>query len=81
MYIPIKKGLQMAELPHQPCPYEGCYSTDAFSYNTEGYGKCHSCSRKYPSKDKLLPWANEKYPTAYSMNEERVALTLLLLLL
>ena len=74
MYIPIKKGLQMAELPHQPCPYEGCYSTDAFSYNTEGYGKCHSCSRKYPSKDKLLPWANEKYPTAYSMDsEERVA--------
>jgi twinkle protein len=71
MYIPIKKGLQMAELPHQPCPYDGCYSTDAFSYNTEGYGKCHSCSRKYPSKDKLLPWANEKYPTAYSMNSEQ----------
>jgi hypothetical protein len=66
----------MAELPHQPCPYEGCYSTDAFSYNTNGYGKCHSCSRDYPTcKDTLIVWAKEKYPTVYSMKhqEERVA--------
>jgi len=61
----------MSELPRQPCPYDGCYSTDAFSYNTEGYGKCHSCERKYPScKDTLLPWASEKYPTVFAIKKE-----------
>ena len=53
----------MAEKPHQPCPYLDCGSSDAFSFNTDGYGRCHSCKRGYPSKDAMHPWAKEKYPT------------------
>lgn len=50
---------------HQPCPYEECGSTDAFSYNLESCaGRCHSCERKYPrSKDKKFDWAEDEYPT------------------
>ena len=53
----------MAEKPHQPCPYIDCGSSDAFSYNTDGFGRCHSCDRGYPSKDAMHPWAKERYPT------------------
>ena len=53
----------MSEIAHQPCPYEDCGSSDAFSYNTGGFGKCHACSRGYPSKDRMFEWAKEKYPT------------------
>ena len=38
----------MTWVSHQPCPYEDCGSSDAFSYNTESMaGRCHSCERKY----------------------------------
>ena len=40
----------MTEIAHQPCPH--CDSTDAFSYNTNGYGKCFSCGTGYPAKGK-----------------------------
>jgi twinkle protein len=53
----------MAEKAHQPCPYLDCGSSDAFSFNTDGFGRCHSCERGYPSKDAMHPWAKEKYPT------------------
>jgi len=53
----------MAEHAHQPCPYETCGSSDAFSYNTEGFGKCHACNQGYPSSGKTFGWAKEKYPT------------------
>ena len=53
----------MSEKAHQPCPYVDCGSSDAFSYNTNGYGRCHSCERGYPSKDAMQPWAKERYPT------------------
>lgn len=53
----------MAEKPHQPCPYTDCGSSDAFSYNTDGFGRCHSCERGYPSKDATYSWAKERYPT------------------
>ena len=53
----------MAEKPHQPCPYIDCGSSDAFSYNTDGFGRCHSCDRGYPSKDAMHRWAKERYPT------------------
>jgi len=53
----------MAEHGHQPCPYQSCGSSDAFSYNAEGYGKCHACNRGYPSKGNMFDWAKEKYPT------------------
>ena len=55
----------MTNLAHQPCPYEDCGSSDAFSYNTEKMcGRCHSCKRPYPSKDKMFEWAKDKYPTS-----------------
>ena len=55
----------MAEHPQQPCPFETCGSSDAFSWNDEGYGKCHSCSRAYPSKGmpKVFDWVSERYKT------------------
>lgn len=53
----------MPDIVHQPCPYVSCGSSDAFSYNTDGYGKCHACDRSYPSREKKFLWANEKYPT------------------
>ena len=53
----------MSEIAHQPCPYPSCGSSDAFSFNTEGYGRCHACERSYPSKEQIFDWAAEKYPT------------------
>ena len=53
----------MSELGQQPCPYPSCGSSDAFSWNTEGFGNCHSCKTPYPSKNKTYEWAQEKYPT------------------
>tara|TARA_R110002167_G_scaffold18630_1_gene69526 strand:- start:370 stop:1944 length:1575 start_codon:yes stop_codon:yes gene_type:complete len=53
----------MAEHAHLECPYETCGSSDAFSYNDEGYGKCHSCNQSYPSSRKTFDWSEEKYPT------------------
>jgi twinkle protein len=62
----------MSEIGHQPCPYTACGSSDAFSYNTDGYGKCHACNKGYPSRDPMYEWAKERYPTGgnkdYDMN-------------
>ena len=52
----------MADIAHQECPYVDCGSSDAFCYNTGGYGRCHSCERGYPSKDQMHSWAKERYP-------------------
>lgn len=52
----------MTEKPHQECPFEECGSSDAFSYNTDGFGYCHSCHSKYPSNKPVYDWAEEKYP-------------------
>jgi len=38
----------MADIGRQPCPT--CPSSDAFSYNTDGYGVCFSCGNSYPKK-------------------------------
>lgn len=53
----------MTEHTHQPCPYIDCGSSDAFSYNDEGYGFCQSCKTGYPSATATFPWAQDKYPT------------------
>ena len=53
----------MTEQAHLPCPYVSCGSSDAFSFNTNGYGKCHACDTGYPSKQEMFDWAKEKYPT------------------
>jgi len=57
-------GIRSFELHHQPCPYEDCGSSDAFSYNTNlKTGHCFSCGSAYPSNKLMFPWAKEKYPT------------------
>ena len=53
----------MTDKSNLPCPYVSCGSSDAFSYNSNGYGKCHSCGTNYPSRQKTFDWAGEKYPT------------------
>lgn len=53
----------MSELGKGPCPFVSCGSSDAFSYNTDGFGKCHSCDSGYPSNQEMYDWAEEKYPT------------------
>jgi hypothetical protein len=58
----------MAEHPHQPCPFVSCGSSNAFSYNDDGFGKCHSCDGKYPSSGKTFDWVAEKYPTKRGNN-------------
>lgn len=52
----------MTETAHQPCPFEDCGSSDAFSWNSDGYGKCHSCGKSYPSKGRTFDWAKKEYP-------------------
>ena len=57
------------ERVHQPCPYIDCGSSDAFSYNTDGFGRCHSCLKSYPSKTgETFEWAKDKYPLAEKEN-------------
>ena len=49
--------------PHQPCPFIDCGSSDGFSYNVNGYGKCFSCGESYPHKNMHVhDWAKERYP-------------------
>ena len=51
------------EVSHQPCPYVDCSSSDGFGYNTDGYGSCFVCSRKYPTcQDRKFDWAEDHYP-------------------
>ena len=52
------------EITHQPCPFEDCASSDAFSYNlVTKVGKCHSCNRGYPNSAKKFDWAEATYPS------------------
>lgn len=53
----------MTETAHLKCPYVECGSSDGFSFNSEGFGKCHSCNRGYPSRENTFDWAAEEYPT------------------
>jgi len=57
----------MSNRGHQPCPYEVCGSSDAFSWSeTEQVGKCHSCNRSYPmvgmSNMSVFDWVTDDYP-------------------
>jgi twinkle protein len=54
----------MANISHGPCPYPSCESSDAFNYeNDKKIGHCKSCDRGYPSRERMFPWAKDKYPT------------------
>ena len=43
----------MSDNPHKACPFVDCGSSDAFNWNDDGYGYCHSCGESYPSKNRL----------------------------
>ena len=62
----------MSETPTQPCPYPSCGSSDAFSWNSDGYGKCHSCGKGYPSKEKTFDWAKEAYPVTEGVSWKEI---------
>lgn len=67
----------MSEHPHQPCPFENCQSSDAFSWNDEGFGRCHSCNGRYPpAKMKgLKDWATEAYPVKQKVDVRSLPVT------
>lgn len=60
----------MTDTPHQPCPFEDCGSSDAFNWNDDGYGFCHSCGESYPSKNNLrtFDWVSSTYPLKRKVN-------------
>ena len=60
----------MADNPHKPCPFEDCGSSDAFNWNDDGYGFCHSCGESYPSKNRLrtFDWVSHEYPLKRKVN-------------
>ena len=60
----------MSNTPHQPCPFVDCGSSDAFNWNDDGYGYCHSCGEGYPSKKKLetFDWVSNTYPLKRKVN-------------
>ena len=65
------------ELSHKPCPFVGCGSSDAFSYNVEKMaGYCHSCGGGYPSSKETYAWAKREYPAGgnydFSSPEEEI---------
>jgi len=60
----------MSNTPHQPCPFVDCGSSDAFNWNDDGYGYCHSCGEAYPSKNRLetFNWVSSTYPLKRKVN-------------
>lgn len=62
------------ENPHRPCPYVDCGSSDAFSWNDDGYGKCHACERGYPQRGmpETFDWAKEEYPVKQKVDYKKV---------
>lgn len=53
-----------------PCPYKDCGSSDAFNWQQDGYGFCHSCEQSYPTKNmpEVYDWASEDYPLKQRRN-------------
>tara|TARA_R110002050_G_scaffold18024_1_gene52864 strand:+ start:185 stop:1792 length:1608 start_codon:yes stop_codon:yes gene_type:complete len=56
--------------PHLACPYTDCGSSDAFNWNDDGYGHCHSCGNSYPMKNmpSVFDWAKKDYPLKEKRN-------------
>ena len=50
----------MSDNPHLACPYTDCGSSDAFNWNDDGFGHCHSCGNSYPMKDmpEVFDWVS-----------------------
>ena len=64
----------MSDNPHQACPFEDCGSSDAFNWNDDGYGFCHSCGESYPTKKRIgiFDWVRESYPVKQKVNVMQV---------
>ena len=60
----------MTDNPHKACPFEDCGSSDAFNWNDDGYGFCHSCGESYPAKKSVatFDWAAHAYPVKERVN-------------
>jgi twinkle protein len=56
------------DTPHLACPFEDCGSSDAFNWNDDGYGYCHSCGNSYPSLEPTFDWAKDQYPVKERIN-------------
>jgi len=67
----------MSDQPHSPCPYKDCGSSDAFNWNTDGYGQCHSCSEAYPTKGmgEVFDWVETTYPLKKRINAMTAEIT------
>jgi KaiC/GvpD/RAD55 family RecA-like ATPase len=54
----------LSDNPHLACPFTDCGSSDAFNWNDDGYGYCHSCGNSYPEKGMgpTFDWAKKEYP-------------------
>ena len=60
----------MSDNPHQACPFVDCGSSDAFNWNDDGFGFCHSCGESYPAKKhiELFDWVSKEYPVKKRIN-------------
>ena len=67
----------MSDNPHSPCPYVECGSSDAFNWNDDGYGHCHSCSRAYPMKNmpQTFDWVKQEYILKERIQPQNVPVT------
>lgn len=67
----------MSDNPHRACPFEDCGSSDAFNWNDDGYGYCHSCGTNYPSRGmgKTFDWAKTEYPLKPMINAKTADVT------
>ena len=56
--------------PHLACPYVDCGSSDAFNWNDDGFGHCHSCGNSYPMKGmgEVFDWVKKDYPLKEKRN-------------
>ena len=61
---------QYENITSLPCPYVDCGSSNAFSYNTKGFGLCFSCKTNYPSSNPKFDWVEKEYPPLGSVKTE-----------
>ena len=52
----------MSDNPHQACPFVDCGSSDAFNWNDDGFGFCHSCGESYPAKKHIAEIVRHRKP-------------------
>jgi twinkle protein len=67
----------MGNNSHIACPYEDCGSSDAFDWNDNGYGYCHSCHKAYPMKNMpaVFPWVAKEYPLPERREPQNIQVT------